>query len=403
MKYRYSIRHMFLYVCLLLSVSITHTQNQNESGVGAVQSIRPYALQCLQTFDQMNLYTDDFNDAIKMIIVLRSADVPRESRKQLALRVLRGDFFTQPDTREQLPSSALTTAAVIALSHLCINQSDAEVLQSLEQYLTDYERYKEIQSLPDHTLPENLKLVQRRLSVDPDLVRAIVCRLKAVRQNPQMNTSADLERRIRAIIREAGFTPEELRARYEEDRERNRSLPHPKPSYAEYLVEEIERTVFHAVCAGMDREQVEQVLRRLSLNLAKSTIVGRPAGRPRPLVEIAETARDPALLVDEIIRAEMFPALYAQLLVDWGVSVVPIIVSKLEKLDPPNPTEGTTQYRWLPVLFRVLINLLGPDKAVPVIEAIAPDSGEKGWLAPYAREAKESAKQGRVFSFYYVF
>ncbi len=396
-------RRMFILIGVLLIMSITSSQPQSKPKVGTTQPSLSFAVRCMQAIDHLDPYANDFNDAAKMIIVLRSADVPKEERVRLALRILKGDFFTQSDVTNQLPSSALLTASLIALSHLSIDGVDPQVLRALEEYLNNYERYKAIRSLPEDRLPEDLKRMKRCLNADPNLVRAIVARLKAVQQTSRLNTPADLEQRIRTVIALAGFTLEELRSQYEESRARNRSLPHPSPSYAEYVMEEIERTVFYAVRMGMDKEAVAQVLKVLDLNLEKSTIVGRPADNPRPLVEVAEIARDPARIVDEIIQANIFPDLYAQLLVDQGISVVPIIVNKLGKLPPPSESGDPPKYRWLSVLFRVLINLLGPEEALPVIESIAPENGERSWLLPYARDAKEAAKKGKVSSFYYIF
>ncbi len=387
---------------MLMGISTLSIAAQSETSLQSTQPEQkqpiPYALRCAQLFDPIDL-SKLGNNLGKLILAMRSADVPKETRRQIALRVVKVGFFDKPNVVHGEEARALFEAALFALSHLCIDTVDTEVIQVLEEYLAEAERLSALQQKSaelDESQQNELLRIQRRVVGSPNVVRALLAHLRAVQQSPQLRTPTDLERRIRLTLVNAGLTLEEARKQYNQDMELLRSQPHWYPSYATLVLYEIRRTLFHAVQRGIE---VEPVVKALDLPpFEESVDVGRVGSNPRPFLEVAQIARSPEQIVDEMLHAVIYPYLYAQLLVDRGVSVVPLIVEKLEWARQ-NPDKVSQTRMGISALFEVLVALLGPEEALPTIEKIAFSKNEQEWFVRSASKAIEQAKQGRVYMF----
>lgn len=367
---------------LLCSLTLLHAQNENRALPTNAESTC-YVSQATIFVQQVEtLNPNSVNDLYKIFVVLRCKDVPEAQRKALALRILTGEYPSNPEfkwTADPEQQFGFYIAALVALSHMHID--DASLLPFLEENLPKWEQLT--QPVADAELPAELQRLKNRISVRiVPMARALLARLKAVRAVPEVKSANDLERRLEVMLSEAGITHQELRQLLEEYKEKLRRgewiAISPRAHLADHLVMEHARTLFHYAKRGMDLGSV-----------ATSTDIEAFA----KAVRLGHTARDWSKLIDSILQHRGYSSAPAQLLVDEGVAVVPVIIQKLNWARE-NPKESADMRMGVSVLLDVLATLLGKD-ALPLVELFLSDSNWAG----RARRTKEWIEQGRVFGF----
>ncbi|WP_448377453.1 hypothetical protein [Fervidobacterium sp.] len=365
---------------LLGSLALLHAQDENRALPTNAESTR-YVSQATIFAQQVEaLDPNSVHDLYKIFVVLRCKDVPEVQRKALTLRILTGEYPGSPEfrwTAEPEQRRGLWVAALVALSHMHID--DASLQPFLEEHLPKWER---LATVPDPELPTDLQRLKNRISPDVPMARALLARLKAVRAVPEVKSANDLERRLEVMLSEAGITHQELRQLLEEYKEKLRRgewiAISPRAHLADHLVMEHARTLFHYAKRGMDLESV-----------ATSTDIEAFA----KAVRLGETARDWSKLINSILQHRGYSSAPAQLLVDEGVAVVPVIIQKLTWARE-HPKEIADTGMGVAVLLDVLATLIGKD-ALPLVELFLSDSNWAG----RARRTKEWIEQGRVFGF----
>jgi len=257
---------------------------------------------------------------------------------------------------------------------------DASLQPFLEEHLPKWEQLAK--TVPDADLPAELRQLKSRISPDVPMARALLARLKAVRAVPEIKSANDLDRRLEVMLSEAGMTHQELRQLLEEYAEKLRRgewfAISPRAHLADHLVLEHARTLFHHAKRGMDLESV-----------ATSTDIEAFA----KAVRLGQSARDYSKLIDSILQHRGYSGAPAQLLVDEGVSVVPLIIQKLNWARE-HPKEIADTGMGVAVLLDVLATLIGKD-ALPHVEPFLSD----GNWAGRARRTKEWIERGHVFGF----
>jgi len=250
-----------------------------------------YTSQALLLAKQVDeLDPNDVHDLYKVFVVLRCRDVPLEQRKALAMRILTGDYPSKPDFRWIASDQqyGLFVAALVALSH----SMHMELLSFLEEYLPKWERIRQAGS--EEALPADLRRLRERVSPDVALARTVMVRLKAVQAVPEVKSAADLARRLEGMLKEVGLSRAELVKPYEEFLEAERQAGiaawATKSAYPLYLVEEYGRMLFHYAKRGMD---------------VRAAVTGDDAVAKawRSFIRLGETARDPARLISQLLRA----------------------------------------------------------------------------------------------------
>ncbi|GIV08976.1 MAG: hypothetical protein KatS3mg019_1067 [Fimbriimonadales bacterium] len=346
----------------------------------------PYTSQALLFAKQVDeLDPNNVHDLYKVFVVLRCRDVPVEQRKALAMRILTGDYPSKPGFKWIASDQqyGLFVAALVALSYM--HMDDASLLSFLEEYLPKWKRI--MQSGSGEELPTDLRRLQERVSPDVALARAVIVRLKAVQAVPEVKSAADLARRLEVMLKEAGLSRAELVKQYEEflEAERRAGIAAwaTKSPFPLYLVQEYGRMLFHYAKRGMD---------------VRAAVTGDDAVAKawHSFIRLGETAREPALLVEQLLSSKGRDTVLAQLLVDEGVRVVPLIVQRLE-VAKEDPTKLSEMGMGVSTLLEVLVSLLGKE-ALDLIEAW--QGSDKEWLCRYAHRAKEWGQQGYVFGFY---
>ncbi len=347
----------------------------------------PYTSQALLFAQQVEQYDpNNVFDRYKLYVVLRSQDVPREQRKALALRILTGDYPSRPDfTAYSKGIYGLWVGALVALSH--IHMDDPSLIPFLEEYLPKWEQAVSA-SDPDQ-LPSEIRRLVRRTSPDVQLARALLYRLKAVEAVPQVKSAADLERRLEMMLKEAGFTRQQLPQFYEEylDWLLNRHLRSDLrlASLAYWLAQEYGRMLFHYTKRGIDVS-----------GIVKADSTDKVMKQWSEHVRFAKLAVQPEQLIWELLKQRITDERYGQILVDEGVRVVPLIIQQLEAIKHDRSQVSDTGMG-LVTLLEALVTLVGKS-AVPLLEPFTQD--EREWLCAYAQSAIQQAQEDKVFGFY---
>jgi len=250
-----------------------------------------YTSQALLLAKQVDeLDPNDVHDLYKVFVVLRCRDVPLEQRKALAMRILTGDYPSKPDFRWIASDQqyGLFVAALVALSH----SMHMELLSFLEEYLPKWERIRQAGS--EEALPADWRWVRGGGLPGVGLGRGAVGCVASGRAVAGGQAAADLARRLEGMLKEVGLSRAELVKPYEEFLEAERQAGiaawATKSAYPLYLVEEYGRMLFHYAKRGMD---------------VRAAVTGDDAVAKawRSFIRLGETARDPARLISQLLRA----------------------------------------------------------------------------------------------------
>jgi hypothetical protein len=340
-----------------------------------------YTSQALLFAKQVDeLDPNEVHNRYKIFLVLRCRDVPVEQRKALALRILKGDYPNKPNFQWIGGQEGLFAAALTVLSHLSID--DASLLPFLEEYLLKLEQIARAQS--DEELPADLRRLKERVPPPGMWTRALLIHLKAVQAVPEVKSAADLEKQLDVMLKEAAMTRQELKQLLEEFDEKLRRSRligiSPRAGLAYRLVVEYSRTLFHYAKRGMDVESI-----------AKSVDISAFA----EAVRLGQEAADLPKLIDAILKNRIYDQSRGQLLVDEGVSVVPLIIQKLTWAKE-HPKEVADTGMGINVLLDVLATLIGRE-ALPYVEQFRPSQGE--WTCNFTNRTKDWIERGYVFGF----
>ena len=248
----------------------------------------------------------------------------------------------------------------------------------------------------------------------PDLgrVKAAWARLKAVRDIPQVKTADDLIHRLKRMLTYIGFDgsiQEWLKMLAQEINERQ-NIDHAGPGPHEWLLYQYGHQLMEAGWSGVNIDSAAQIIQMdieesLKRLVAAFEVYIELAKVPRS--ELARWIVEDALSWQVLTSAEMIKA---QVLVDMGVSVLPLVWSKLEwaarhrnskgAAPPGDKSTSCSQIKdtgmGLVALLEVLVTL-GGEQALPLIEPFTRD--ENHWVRHYACRAKEYIQQGKVFRF----
>jgi hypothetical protein len=327
----------------------------------------------------------------RLHLLLRCEDIPRAKRIEYARRYLRGEYAHAPkgkiDGQQAEAYSLLLEEASQTLAHL----NDIDSIPLIEAKLKEWEENRE----------KSFRSPVTEVLILPDLgrVKAALARLKAVRDIPQVKTADDLIHRLKRMLTYIGFdgsVQEWLKVLVQEIDER-KDIDHAGIGPHEWLLHQYGHQLMEAGWNGVNIDPAAQIV-QLSIEDAP----WRRAAQTQfeVYVELAKVPRDRLAqwIVDDAmnwqgigIQAES----KCQMLVDMGMSVVPIVWEKLLwALRHRDQIKGNGM--GLVALLEVLVTL-GGEQALPLIEPFTQD--ENKWVRHYACRAKEYIQQGKVFLF----
>jgi len=140
---------------LLCSLTLLHAQNKNHALPTNAESTRYVSQATIFAQQVETLNPNSVHDLYKIFFVLRCKDVPEAQRKALALRILTGEYPSDPEfkwTADPEQQFGFCIAALVALSHMHID--DASLLPFLEENLPKWEQLT--QPVADAELPADI-------------------------------------------------------------------------------------------------------------------------------------------------------------------------------------------------------------------------------------------------------
>lgn len=322
----------------------------------------------------------------KVTLILRSWDVPRAKRLEYARRYLRGEYKFHAQKLDHLLERNywyVLTEAVDALGRL----NDVESIAFLEERLPQWEAEMR-KPQPDQTL----------IAPSISRTRAVLARLKAVREVPEVKSSADLIRRFERMLYHTGFTGtidewhQELHKALEEaDR-----YVHGHAGIYEDVILQYGQMLLEAGWRGVDITRASAVI-RLNYETGRGMALRKTF---EAYVQLAKVPPDKVAqyIIDEAVNWQVYSSgeePKAQILADMGVSVLPLIWKKLEWA-ARNRDQLRGSGIGLVVLMQVLATV-GGKQALPVIEPFLND--ENYWVREYACQVKEFVQAGKVSLF----
>jgi hypothetical protein len=323
----------------------------------------------------------------KITLLLRSEDIPRTRRLEYARRYLRGECKFPITTLTHDPSvdgnyRYVLNAAISAIGRL----DDTESIALLETKLAQWE---EEQQKPPH---EQHGVIPNTLAA-----RVVLARLKAVREVPTVKSSADLINRLETMVRYAGFEGSVDKWLLELKKEINFTYRAADlgAGIHERILWQYMQMLLASGWQGIDITAAAQIIQ-----FGSEPIYTVPRERFETVVQLAKMPREQAVrrIVEESPQWEVISdveEIKAQVLLDMGTSVVPLVWSKLEwAARHRDQIKGNGM--GLVALLEVLVTL-GGEQALPLIEPFTRDENE--WVRYYACRAKEYIQQGKVFRF----
>jgi len=273
-------------------------------------------------------------------------------------------------------------AAISAIGRL----DDTESIALLETKLAQWE---EEQQKPPH---EQHGVIPNTLAA-----RVVLARLKAVREVPTVKSSADLINRLETMVRYAGFEGSVDKWLLELKKEINFTYRAADlgAGIHERILWQYMQMLLASGWQGIDITAAAQIIQ-----FGSEPIYTVPRERFETVVQLAKMPREQAVrrIVEESPQWEVISdveEIKAQVLLDMGTSVVPLVWSKLEwAARHRDQIKGNGM--GLVALLEVLVTL-GGEQALPLIEPYTRDENE--WVRYYACRAKEYIQQGKVFLF----
>jgi len=338
----------------------------------------------IRNLDIDKLDPANIDDYSKILLLLRCEDIPQAKRIQYAYRYIRGEYAFAKEgalSHKEEMHGLVITDAVQTLAH----SNHVESISLLEEKLQQWESMRQ-------------RPPEQRTSPVPWLnyVRAALARLKAVRDIPEIKTASDLRRRLERMLQYINFNgsiAQWLEALTREI-EARQSIDHGGPGLYELLLWEYGHQLMQSGWRGVDIEAAAKEIRDYL----------KRSGCQVPLFEVyLELGKIPReklaqWIVDDAMNWQgigTFAESKSQMLVDLGVSVVPLVWEKLVwAARHRDQIKGTGM--GLVALLEVLVTL-GGEQALPLIEPFTRDENE--WVRYYACRAKEYIQQGKVFRF----
>lgn len=364
---------------------ILSLQTQQAEAVPSNSSARQTSW--VQSLDIDQLDPNKSGNLQKIYLMLRSEDVPRARRLEYARRYLRGEYkYAKPASSEVIEHKyyCISSVALTVLGKL----NDIESIPLIEEKLKQWE--SEI-GKPSHE--------RTMVSFDAVRARAVLARLKAVRDLPTVKNADDLVRRLERTLHHIGFEgsiKDFLRALEQEVKAVEGVVDANWPGIYEEILNQYGQMLLEAGWNGIEVEPASKIIQ---LDLGE-----RPA---RPVKEVFEVyvqlARIPReqvaqWIVEDALRWQRIGVreeCYMQVLADRGVAVLPLVWSRLEwAARHRDQVPGTGM--GLVALLRVLVTI-GGEQALSLVEPFTND--ENRWVRYYACQAKEYIQQGKVFDF----
>lgn len=341
----------------------------------------------IQRLDIDQLDPIEQDNLVKITLMLHSEDVPRAQRLDYARRYLRGEYKynRRYNHRYEEAYTILMHHAIWELGRL----NDIDSISLLEEKRAQWE---EEQKKPDE---------QRTMAgFNPIVAEAVIARLKAVRDVPQVRNAGDLIRRLERMLHHIGFDGSidawlrELETRLEKGQEAGSHLLYRGVHY--WVLMQYGQLILEAGWNGVNVEPASKVIR---LRRAKDiTEVKSIAEVFEVYVQLARVGRDKAAqwIVNDAINWHVLRSreeACAEALSYMGSSVAPLVWSKLEWA-----TRHRDQIKGsgmgLVALMQVLVNV-GGEQALSLIAPFLNDENE--WVRYYACQAKEYIQQGKLF------
>jgi hypothetical protein len=340
----------------------------------------------IQSFDLDRLDPTKSEDWVKILLVLRSEEIPREQRLTFARRQLREEYkLTVPAEEEHIDLlhcyGMLIEESISTIARL----DDIDSIPLLEQKLVLWEQ--EAQKPPhERKLPiPNLKVA-----------RAALARLKAVQEIPHIRTADDLVQRLQRMLVHIGHegTVQAWLSDLEKEVSYNWRMSHPGLGINELVLRHYGRMVLQAGWNGVNVAPACEIIRfnPKPEGIIKELWATYVELAQKPRQQVAQWIVDDAMKWDALrVREECL----SQVLLNLGTSVVPIIQEKLSwALRNRDQIEGSGI--GLAALVEVLVTLAG-EKSLPFLDPFTQDKNE--WVRHYACRAKEYIQQGKVFLF----
>ncbi|MEM2592518.1 MAG: hypothetical protein QXI60_08035 [Thermofilaceae archaeon] len=322
----------------------------------------------------------------KITLMLRSEDIPRTRRVEYARRYIRGEYKfhdANPNLKFEDNYRYVLDEAIAALGRL----NDLESVPLLEEKLKQWEE-------------ETRKPLDERKLLIPNLTaaRVTLARLKAVSEIPEVKEADALIRRLERMLRYIGFegTIDKWLHELEKELEFTTAAIDFGPGINQRILWQYQRMLLEAGWNGINVEPAAKVIRlnpdSLSCKIAREEF--------EITVKLSKMPRDKAAqwIIDNAVDWQVYSfkeKLQAQILADMGISVLPLVWSKLEWA-----TRHRDQIKGsgmgLVALMEVLVTI-GGEQALPLIEPFVND--EDKWVRYYACRAKEYIQQGKVFRF----
>lgn len=328
--------------------------------------------------------TGAYNNLGKIFLMLHSEDVPRARRLEYARRYLRGEYKYAPKVaKEPEVYECIMDYAIWALGRL----NDTESIPLLEELLHKYEM--------EEQNPSGKRTMD---AFPPETAKAVLARLKAVRDVPRVQTATDLIRRLERMLHHIGFAGsiESWQRELETKLAEGHTTMFPYRGVHYWVLKQYGQLILEAGWSGVE---VDPACKVIQLRRTEEVFDIKDAAEIFEVyVQLAKAGRDKAAqwIVDDAMnwkvlgnrgRACMTALMY------MGTSVVPLVWSKMEwaarhRDRVKEPGMG------LVGLLEVLVNL-GGKQALPLIEPFLND--EDKWVRYYACWAKEYIEQGKMF------
>ncbi len=277
----------------------------------------------IQSLDIDKLNPTNLSDYSKILLLLRCEDIPRAKRIENALRYIRGEYAFAPQGELSYDERVMHKLVIEQAVHTLARLNHVDSIPLLEQKLEFWQAalQRKVQSSPTVTIPiPNL-----------ERVRVALARLKAVRDIPEVKTSADLIERLRRMLHHAGFNGSVKDWNHELKKELDLTYNSADlgPGLHEWLLRAYMAMLMEAGWKGVD---IEPAARVIQLNPEKH----KPAKEEfDAVIQLAKVPRSELAhwIVQDALSWRVFAgaeAIKAQVLVDRGISVLPLVWSKLE-------------------------------------------------------------------------
>lgn len=319
------------------------------------------------------------NSLDKIILMLHCDDVPRLQRRDYARRYLEGKYkYTRPYNPEY--EETYTTLMLHALWELG-RLNDTESISLLEEKQKQWE------------LEQKQPLDQRTMAgFDPVVAEAVIARLKAVRDVPQVQSADDLIRRLEQMLHHIGFegSIEAWQRELEKEVQKRQEMGFWYRGVHYWILKQYGQLILEASWNGVN---TEPAYKTIQLHSAEDITAMFDA-----YVQLAKIPRERAAqwIVDDAMNWQKLAhreGHYIAALACMGTSVLPVVWAKLKWAgENRDQVKGT---RMGIVALMELFVTLGGKQASPLVELFLND--ENPWVREYACQAQDYIQQGKLF------